>query len=302
MTAAAGTVRIRVPATSANLGPGFDALGLALDLHDEIVVSQLPGCALEIGIEGIGSQTLPRDERHLLVATLRTAARRFDLALGGLALRASNAIPQGRGLGSSAATIVAGVAAAMALARPGTPLDREVLVRLAAELEGHPDNVAACVLGGLTIAWQGHAGVGAVSMEVHPDICPVLLVPPAALDTRTARGLLPASVPHVDAAFTAGRSALLVHALTSAPHLLMTATEDRLHQQYRAAAMPDSARLLESLRAAGIPAVISGAGPSVLAFAASTRDPRARVPPGWTAPPLAVGTGVEVWSDLRSGE
>lgn len=288
------SVRVRAPASSANLGPGFDALGLALDLHDEIVLKPVPGDDVDIRIEGMGAQILPQDESHLLVQTIRAAAERFDVHLAGFTLHARNAIPQGRGLGSSAATIVAGVAAALALRSPGADLDLDALLAMAAEVEGHPDNVAACVLGGLTISWQDDEQACAVTMLVHPGIRPVVLVPAVELATQTSRGLLPVSVPHADAAFTAGRSALLVHALTAAPHLLMAATEDRLHERYRATAMPETARLIESLRSAGLPAVVSGAGPSVLAFANPDADPQGWLPPGWTAYPLGVSAGVEV--------
>lgn len=295
MVVAAGqSVRVRVPATSANLGPGFDALGLALDLHDELVLTPDRGEDLQVHIDGFGADSLPRDERHLLVRTIRTAASRYDVDIGGFTLQARNAIPQGRGLGSSAATIVAGVAVVLALGWPDAELDVNSLLALAAEVEGHPDNVAACVLGGLTISWQDGAGARAVTMGVHRDVAPVVLVPDMELATHTARGLLPASVPHADAAFTAGRSALLVHALTAAPQLLMAATEERLHERYRAPAMPDSARLIEALRSAGIPAVVSGAGPSVLTFPPAGADPQAWLPTGWTSLRLAAARGVEV--------
>jgi len=291
------SVRVRVPATSANLGPGFDALGLALDLHDEVIVTLLPGTEIVIDIAGIGAETLPRDESHLLLSSLRTAAQRFGVELSGIGIAARNAIPQSRGLGSSAATITAGVAAAWMLASGHDQLDRAEVLGLAAQIEGHPDNVAACVLGGLTISWQGARGAQAVAVPIRADIEPVLFLPPDGLSTDTARGLLPATIGHAEAAFNAGRSALLIHALTAAPELLLVATQDRLHQSQRGPAMPESSRLLEALRAADIPAVISGAGPSVLALCSTACPPERAsavpMPAGWTCLRLEVSAGAD---------
>jgi len=291
--AAQGSVRVRVPATSANLGPGFDVLGLALSLYDEVTVTLRTDDEVIIDITGLGAHSLPTDEQHLLLRALRRAAEHFGLRVPGVEVRMTNAIPQGRGLGSSAATITAGVAAAWMLVPDHDRLDPAPVLTVAAQIEGHPDNVAACVYGGLTISWQGPQGAAAVCLPIHPDIAPVLFVPGLELSTDTARRLLPARVPHADAVFTAGRSALLVHALTAAPQLLLQATEDRLHQPYRAAAMPQSTVLLADLRAAGIPAVISGAGPSVLALCGPDSAPRVRVPTGWTRHRLAVSAGLE---------
>lgn len=271
-------VRVRVPATSANLGPGFDSFGLALGLYDE-VTARVTGGGLDVTVSGEGAGTLAPDESHLVVRAMR---RGFDAYADGqppgLAVDCVNQIPHGRGLGSSAAAIVAGLVAARALSTAGdTPGNRfagnETDLTLAAELEGHPDNVAACVLGGFTVAWSepGPEGAGgrlgstaAVRLEPAPAIMPIALVPAGQLATEQARALLPASVPHRDAAHTAARAALLLHALTQRPDLLLSATDDRLHQPYRAPAMPASHALLTRLRAAGVPAVISGAGPTVL--------------------------------------
>lgn len=275
MGLADGAVLVRVPATSANLGPGFDSLGLALALHDEIEV-RAAGSMVSLEVSGEGADDVAiAGERHLVVRAMRVG---FD-ALGvaqpaGLALRCVNRIPHGRGLGSSAAAIVAGLLASRALAcvsfAPGDVLP------LASELEGHPDNVAACLLGGLTIAWTPYdkcepareTAARAVRLEPLPEVRAIVFVPPESLSTKVARGLLPAAVPHGDAARNAGRAALLVAALTSSPGALLDATVDWLHQDYRAPAMPHSRDLVTRLRAAGVPAVISGAGPSVLAFRA----------------------------------
>jgi homoserine kinase len=266
-----GPVRVTVPATSANLGPGFDALGLALGLHDEVEV-RVTGAGLDIDVAGEGAGDIAgAGERHLIVRAVRAALD--DLGVGqpaGLALRCVNRIPHGRGLGSSAAAIVAGVLAARALAGAGR--DRPAELALANQIEGHPDNVAPCLYGGLTIAWLTAGRAEAVRLEVLPGVRPVAFIAPEPVSTEVARGLLPASVPHADAARNAGRAALLVAALTSRPDALFDATEDRLHQDYRAPAMPATHELVRGLRAAGVPAVVSGAGPSVLALLPGDAD------------------------------
>jgi homoserine kinase len=265
-------VRVRVPATSANLGPGFDTLGLALGLHDEVEAA-VTASGLDVEVSGEGAEdVLGAGEKHLIVRAMRVAFDDLNVAQPpGLALRCANRIPHGRGLGSSAAAIVAGLVAARALAGASTrPQD---VLPLASVLEGHPDNVAPCLFGGLTIAWvaAGDAGLPearAVRLDPHPGVRPVAFIAPAPVSTRVARGLLPASVPHADAARNAGRAALLIAALTARPDVLLEGTEDKLHQDYRAPVMPHSHDLVTRLRAAGVPAVVSGAGPSVLAFLA----------------------------------
>jgi homoserine kinase len=285
----AAPVRVRVPATSANLGPGFDALGLALALYDDVVV-RVADEGLYVDVAGEGADSVPRTRRHLVVRALQAG---FD-ALGGqprgLEVVCANRIPHSRGLGSSAAAIVAGLTAARALALGGEEtLDDDTLLALAAELEGHPDNVAACLLGGLTLAWTPADGPAqAVRLPVSPALRPVVFVPTTTSSTAKARKLLPETVPHADAARNAARSALLVHALATEPSLLLTATEDRLHQPYRAAAQARTAGLVEALRADGVPAVVSGAGPSVLAFAGTADDLTSYAPRGWSMEVLAV--------------
>ncbi|KAF4406748.1 MULTISPECIES: homoserine kinase [Streptomyces] len=302
----AAAVRVRVPATSANLGPGFDALGLALGLYDDVVV-RVADSGLHIDIAGEGADTLPRDEKHLLVRSLRTA---FDVLGGqprGLEVVCANRIPHGRGLGSSSAAICAGITAARAVTiGGGEKLDDTALLELATEIEGHPDNVAACLLGGFTLAWTEAGAARAVRMEAAASVVPVVFVPSNPVLTETARGLLPRSVPHVDAAANAGRAALLVEAMTRRPELLLAATEDRIHQEYRAPAMPESTALVGRLRADGVPAVISGAGPTVLALAEdSTADKVAQLAgDGWAANRLALdtsGAGVLPLTAAQSG-
>jgi len=290
-TPSVGTrLRVTVPATSANLGPGFDALALALGLVDDVVAEvRGPGEAdLTVEVTGEAAQEVPRDATHLVVRVLDLAAGHVGAARPPLLLRCTNRIPHGRGLGSSAAATVAGLLLARGLLAPG--LDDAAVLALATAVEGHPDNVAACLLGGLAIAWSGEGGVRAVRSEVAPDVRAAVLVPPDALPTERARAMLPPTVPHPDAAFTAGRAALLVEALTRRPDLLLPATEDRLHQDYRAAAMPESARLIRTLRGQGLAAVVSGAGPSVLVLAGGPVPDLAQwLPPGWRAVDAAVG-------------
>lgn len=286
-------VSVRVPATSANLGPAFDCAGLALARHDVLDVAVRPD-GLVVDIQGVGAGELPTDESHLVVRAFRAACAELGWTPSGLHVSARNAIPQGRGMGSSAAAVVAGVLAAWSLCPDVDTVDGNAVLRLTTELEGHPDNVAACLLGGLTLSWTGERGVGAAGLPVHESVLPVVLVPDATLSTEVARGLLPDVVPHADAAFNAGRSALLVHALTSGD-LLLEATEDRLHQRQRTAAMPASLALVDRLRAAGHAAVVSGAGPSVLVLGRRTvtagsevRAIAALAPEGWTVLPLDV--------------
>jgi homoserine kinase len=292
----AAPVRVRVPATSANLGPGFDALGLALSLYDDVVV-RVADEGLFVDVAGEGADSVPRSRRHLVVRALQAG---FD-ALGGqprgLEVVCANRIPHSRGLGSSAAAIVAGLVAARALVLGGADtLDDDALLALAAQLEGHPDNVAACLLGGLTLAWTPADGPAqAVRLPVSSALRPVVFVPTAGASTARARKLLPETVPHADAARNAARSALLVHALAADPGLLLVATEDRLHQQYRAAAQARTAALVDALRADGVPAVVSGAGPSVLAFSGAVDDLGSYAPRGWSVEVLPVDpTGAEL--------
>jgi homoserine kinase len=279
MAWANNAVRVRVPATSANLGPGFDALGLALSLHDD-VDAWVCESGLSIEISGESADLAGAGEDHLVVRAMRAAFAVTGGQPPGIGLRCVNRIPHGRGLGSSAAAIVAGILVAWALADPGPlaadgtgPRPADALLGLATELEGHPDNVAACLGGGLTIAWTADGQPRMFRLEPLSSIRPVVCVAPAPVRTEVARRLLPDLVPHRDAAANAGRSALLVAALTQLPAgppetsgVLLAATRDWLHQDYRAAAMPETGALVGRLREAGIPAVVSGAGPSVLAL------------------------------------
>ncbi|WP_265521888.1 homoserine kinase [Oerskovia flava] len=278
MQLGADHVRVRVPATSANLGPGFDALGLALGLHDVLEVRALASDEVVVDVVGEGAGEVPGDASHLVVRALRAALELAGAPQTGLHLTCENQVPHGRGLGSSAAAVVAGIVAARALVADPEVLDDATVLRLATQFEGHPDNAAPAILGGATVAWTsaapGHEGARAVRLAVHPDLEATVLVPSARLATSHARGVLPASVPHADAALNAGRAALLVEAIARRPELLLEATEDRLHQSYRSGVMPTSWELVQALRAEGLAATVSGAGPTVLVLSASAERPR----------------------------
>jgi homoserine kinase len=286
LTFASDAARVRVPASSANLGPGFDALGLALTRYDDLT-AWITGAGYTVSVTGQGADELPTDAEHLVA---RAMLATFD-ALGerpaGFTVECVNRIPQARGLGSSSAAIVGGVQLARALVSDGMAiLDDDAALAVAARLEGHPDNVAPCLFGGLTIAWTEAGGARAVRLEAADAVRPTVFVPQERGLTSTARAALPASVPHADAAFNSGRAALLVHALTENTELLFPATEDRLHQGYRAEAMPGTSSLVAALRSVGVAAVVSGAGPSVLALTEVPADFR----PGtaWRAEALRV--------------
>lgn len=266
--------RVRVPATSANLGPGFDTAGLALGLYDDIEVRALGSPEVLVDVVGEGEQDLPGGEDHLVVRALRHGLDHVRASQTGLHLIGTNRIPHGRGLGSSAAAVVAGLLAARALVAEPEALDDTVVLRLATELEGHPDNAAPALLGGATLAWaqDGPHTARAVRIGVDPDVVPIAVVPPTQLSTVKARGVLPEQVSLADAAWQAARAALLVEALGRRPDLLFVATDDRLHQQQRRSAMPESLALVDALRARQIPAVVSGAGPTVLVLARAIDD------------------------------
>jgi homoserine kinase len=322
-------VRVRTPATSANLGPGFDTLGLALTLYDDLT-ARVTGTSFTVAVTGEGAGELPDDESHLVVRAMLATFDELGERPAGVAVECHNRIPQARGLGSSSAAIVGGVQLARALVRE--QISDEDALRIAARLEGHPDNVAPCLLGGFTIAWSEADGSRAVKLAVAEGVQATIFVPQERGLTATARAALPSSVPHGDAAFNTGRAALLVHAIQHdpallfaatedrlhqgyraeampgtaslvaallvhavqhEPALLFTATEDRLHQGYRAEAMPGTASLVAALRSVGVAAVVSGAGPTVLALSPVPGDFR----PGsaWRVESLGVdGTGALV--------
>ncbi|QIS18040.1 homoserine kinase [Nocardia terpenica] len=275
-------VLARVPASSANLGPGFDSLGIALGLYDEIEV-RTTGSGLTIRVEGEGADDVPWGPSHLVVRAIERGLESAGVWADGLDVVCRNVIPHSRGLGSSASAVVGGLAAGRGLAArfdPELACDDAELVQLASEFEGHPDNASASVLGGIVVSWTetdrpADLGAGiadhtrsyrAVRLDPHPAIHATVVVPEERSSTAHTRGLLPEMVPHGDAAFNASRAALAVVALTQRPDLLLPATADRLHQGYRSAALPLTTAWIARLREAGIAAMVSGAGPTVLAL------------------------------------
>ncbi len=283
-----GPVRVSVPATSANLGPGYDCLGLSLDLRDELVAEVLPA-GLEVTVEGEGADAVPLDGSHLVVRAMHAAFDEMGERPPGLRLHCRNRVPHARGLGSSSAAIVGGVALARGLVAGGSLLlDDDAAFRLAAGLEGHPDNVAPAWYGGFVISGRDDDGFWAVGASVDPRVSGVVLVPPFSLSTEAARGLLPDSVPHAAAAANSARTALLVAALASAPEQLLRATHDLLHQQQRRPAMPETLALVDRLRADDLPAVVSGAGPTVLVLCSGHQceSVATYAPEGWWARPV----------------
>lgn len=260
-------VTVRVPATSANLGPGYDSLGLALALHDTLTVESLETDELVFELSGEGADTLPRDASHLVVRAMEAAFGRLGYKHGGLRITAQNVNPHGRGLGSSASAVVAAVSAANALVPAAEQRGLDWILQLTSEMEGHPDNVAPAIFGGLALSWQDSDRYSSTRATVAASVIPIVAVPDFELSTEAARALLPASVGHHAAAMNSGRAALLIHALTQKPEFLLAGTEDYLHQSYRAEAMRPSAALIRALRGAGHAGVVSGAGPTVLVLA-----------------------------------
>ncbi|WP_040687132.1 homoserine kinase [Nocardia vinacea] len=280
------SVTARVPASSANLGPGFDSLGMALGIYDEIEV-RTTDSGLNIRVEGEGADDVPWGPSHLVVRAIERGLEAAGVWADGLDVVCRNVIPHSRGLGSSASAVVGGLAAGCGLAAkldPALAIGSDQLVQLASEFEGHPDNAAASVLGGIVVSWTETAADAtndgavaldhgrvyrAVRLDPHPTLRPVVLIPEERSSTAHTRGLLPEVVPHGDAAFNVSRAALAVVALTQRTDLLLPATADRLHQTQRAPALPLTTEWIARLRAAGIAATVSGAGPTVLALGTS---------------------------------
>lgn len=258
-------VHVKVPATTANLGPGFDTLGLALSVYDELEVAVREASGATVRVEGVGQGEVPTDASNLIVRSIQHTFDAYGVEMPGLDLIARNVIPHGRGMGSSGAAIVGGIMAAKGLLEGIVEIDSDGLLARATELEGHPDNVAPALFGGLTIAWMTPAGPQHKRLTVHRGVSLLVCVPESTtMSTALARSLQPDSVPHEDAIFNVSRSALLIAALIQSPELLFAATEDKLHQNYRASAMPETDALIQVLRAHGFAAVVSGAGPSIL--------------------------------------
>jgi homoserine kinase len=256
-------VHVSVPATSANLGPGFDALGLALAIHNEVVAEEAD--RVEVSLRGEGAAELAKNADNAVVRGVRLAYEAAGRPFRGARLECVNRVPIARGLGSSAAAWVSGLAAGNALL--GSPLDRDAMLALAAHAEGHPDNVAAAIFGGLTVSCVTTDAVTAVSLPVPRTLQWVVLIPEATNATADARAVLPASVPRADAVFNVQRVALLLASLqTGRQTALRAALEDRLHEPYRKALFPWMPDVVAAARAAGaLGCVLSGAGPSLLA-------------------------------------
>ena len=271
---ASRSVTVQVPATSANLGPGFDTLGLALSLYDHLDVSVRIEPGVTVEVHGVGEGDVPTDETNLVVRAIAHTFAAYGQEMPGLNVIAHNVIPHGRGMGSSGAAIVSGIMAAKGLLEGIVEIDADALLSLATEMEEHPDNVAPALFGGLTIAWVTPDGPMYKKLIVHRGVSPVVFVPEHVMSTALARSLQPESVPHEDAVFNVSRSALLIAALIQSPELLLAATEDKLHQIYRFTAMPETNRLITLLRENGFAAVVSGAGPSILVLAS---DPGQRL-------------------------
>lgn len=271
VTFRATMAQVSVPASSANIGPGFDSLCIALDLRDHYAAQILDDATFDVDVTGEGSDEIKKDKNNLVIKAMLKGFEFMGAKPTGIALRALNVTPHGRGLGSSSSAIIGGLCLARALVLGGEELlTNEDVIAIATELEGHPDNVAAALLGGATVAWMdtdvvsGERVGRAVKIHVDETIKAIAFIPENHLATSKARKLLPENVPHKDAVANTSHAALLVHALSHRPDLLFAATEDLLHQDYRAEAMPKSAALLKKLRAAGVAATISGAGPTVL--------------------------------------
>lgn len=261
-------VTVKVPASSANLGPGYDTLGIALSLYDTVEVEVIRS-GLEVEIFGEGADELPRDDSHLVVKAIRSALKAADAEVSGLRVVCNNNIPQSRGLGSSASAAVAGVAAGNGLA--GSPLSEAQVVQLSSAFEGHPDNAAASVLGNAVVSWttvpvdsRSLPEYRAATLDVHESIKATALVPDFHASTQAVRRVLPSHVTHGDAAFNVSRTAVNVAALTSYPELLWEGTRDRLHQPYRADVLPVTAEWVNRLRNRDYAAYLSGAGPTVM--------------------------------------
>ncbi|WP_295642470.1 homoserine kinase [uncultured Corynebacterium sp.] len=267
---------VKVPASSANLGPGFDTLGLAVGLYDHVTV-EVTDAPLVVEVTGEGQGEVPLDESHLVVRAIRAGLKAADVSVRGLKVTCHNSIPQSRGLGSSASAAVAGVCAANGLA--GFPLDDDQLVQLASAFEGHPDNAAASILGGAVVSWTNVPIDGrseprhfAVGIKVHERIKATAFVPDFHASTEAVRRVLPSDVSHLDARFNVSRTAVMTVALQQDPSLLWEGTRDRLHQTYRAEVLPITAEWVNRLRNLGYPAFLSGAGPTIMVLSTEEVD------------------------------
>lgn len=264
-----GAVRVVVPASSANLGPGFDSIGLALAVHDELIAMVTNDVGIKVDVEGEGAGSVSTDDSNLVVRAMNRGFEAMNAQPAGFILKCRNAIPHGRGLGSSASAVIGGMVMARSLVEGGEILlpDSQIL-NIALEFENHADNLSAALYGGFNVSWlhnqDGHDTAGAVQPVVHPDVVPIVLIPPHELATTKARGVLPRQVDRSAACHNLSRTGLLVYAISQDPKLLLEATSDQLHQDARSLMYPETSLIISQLRAKNIAAMASGAGPAVL--------------------------------------
>ncbi len=262
------TYEVQVPATSANLGPGFDTLGLALSIYDRVVFSVFEDDKLEIRVTGSGAESIPTDATNLLYTTIEFVFNAVGAGpIPGLRIVQTNTVPSGRGMGSSGSAVVAGILIARTLLAETHQFTDDELLKFATDIEGHADNVAPALFGGLTIAWIEDDQPHHLKLDISREVLPVVFVPDTTLSTAYARSLAPIQVSREDAVYNIQRAALIIAALAQRPELLFEATGDKLHQDHRAPAMPATAALIKALRKEGLAAVVSGAGPTVLVLA-----------------------------------
>jgi len=260
-----GAVKVLVPATVANLGPGFDALGIAVRMHLEIDIEPRRD-SVDIMVEGEGAETLPSDETNLVIRSMNTFFDHVGRRPPGYAVHVRNPIPLGSGLGSSAAAVVGGLFAARAVTGRNVP--QIEMVQLATTLEGHPDNVLPALVGGLVICYGSGSPPDLRFFRLDPSerLVPIVAVPREGFPTSKARKALPTDVAFADAQFTASRAALLVAAISggAGSEILADSMEDKLHEPHRLKLMPETAAVHMELRAAGLAVALAGAGPSLL--------------------------------------
>jgi len=261
-------VHIRVPASSANLGSAFDCAGLGLNIYDDIHAQITQSRGVHVETTGVAAAELPTDCDHLVARAMKIGFDALGVRPAGFTIRCHNNISHGQGLGSSAAAIIGGLAAARALVVGGESLlsDSDLLT-IALQLEPHPDNLSASLYGGFTVAWVTEDGQAeCIHAKPHDDLQVTLCLPSSIAPTDQARAVLPSQIPLTDAVVNIGASALLFHAITSQPQLLLAATRDAIHQDRRRAMFAPSLDVLHTLRAQHIPAAISGAGPALVVF------------------------------------
>jgi homoserine kinase len=293
-------VVVLAPATSANLGSAFDTAGLALDWWNTLRVSVIDGDpgSVTLEVSGEGAESIAPARDNLLLEAMTRFSKEAGIALPALSLELEIGFPLGRGFGSSSAGIALGLIAAREITE--ADISDSDLFELASQIEGHPDNVAACLFGGATLCWNEQGAIRCHPADVHPDLAAFALVSPAPMGTKVARAILPPTVPFADATWTAGRAALLPLALAGAFDLLKPATNDVLHQRRRLAAWPDATRALDVLRARGHAAFVSGAGPSLLVLCEREQLPQVQRDAeaacegaaGWRLQPLAISRDV----------